>query len=94
MPNATTSDAAVQAAGNLIRAGRGAEVVDFLLDCAQVQELAADPYAGLSALFARYDHAIAADDEPILTRRHLRALASDGRARRIRVDVPTVRRTA
>ena len=53
-----------------------------------------DPRAGLSALFARYDHAVAADDEPILSRRHLRVLASDGRKRHIRVDVPTVRRPA
>lgn len=50
-----------------------------------------DPRAGLSALFARYDHAIAADDEPFLRRRHLRALASNGRRRIIRVDVPTRR---
>ena len=52
-----------------------------------------DPRAGLAELFQRYDHAVAADDEPILRRRHLRALASDGRRRIIHVDVPTARRT-
>ena len=87
MTTASNSDAAVAAAGRLIRAGHPERVMDFLLDAAS------DPRAGWSALFARYDHAVAADDEPLLTRRHLRCLASDGRRRHLRIDVPTGRRT-